>query len=200
MDYDHVGVTTTFTLDSHPFGHYAEAVDRFLPDCLRALASRAGSLIRQCHVVDPAFDADDAVQDALLEFWRATRGGKLGPLESAERFVKLLAHKLKQGVLDEREREEARKRGGASLRRVDADLEAIDSHAVPSEELALAEERVEVWLPRLHRRDPVLRAIAVKKADGFNRREIAAQLGLPERAVEYGTTLIKAILRSAESD
>ena len=88
--------------------------------------------------------------------------------------MKLLAHKLKQGVLDEREREEARKRGGASLRRVDADLEAIDSHAVPSEELALAEERVEVWLPRLHRRDPVLRAIAVKKADGFNRREIAA--------------------------
>jgi DNA-directed RNA polymerase specialized sigma24 family protein len=83
-------------------------------------------------------------------------------------------------------RHESRQHGQRSFQpddRVDADLEAIDSHAVSLEELALAEERVEVWLARLHRRDPVLRAIALKKADGFNHREIAAQRGLPERAV-----------------
>jgi DNA-directed RNA polymerase specialized sigma24 family protein len=84
MESDHSSVTTTFMLDSQLFQHQAEAIGRFLPDCLNALASRACSLIRQCHVVDPAFDADDAVQEALLHFWRATTDGRIAAPATAE--------------------------------------------------------------------------------------------------------------------
>jgi DNA-directed RNA polymerase specialized sigma24 family protein len=114
--------------------------------------------------------------------------------------VKSMDYELKQEVLKERAREDTRKRGGASLRRVDVDLEAINSHTMSSEERVLAEEGVEAWLTRLYRRDPLLRAIATRKSDGFNCHEIAAELGLPLRAVEYGITLIKAILTRSELD
>jgi DNA-directed RNA polymerase specialized sigma24 family protein len=191
---------TSVVFDSQSVVDPADAIGRFLPNQLHALANRAGRLIHRCHVADPAFDADDAVQDALLDFWRATRDGKFASIDTAEGMVKLLVHKLKQGVLKERAREETHKRGGASVRRVDAELEAIDSRAMSSEERALAEEAVEAWLVRLYRRDPLLRAIATKKAEGFSHREIGADLGLPVRAVEYAITLIKAILARRDSE
>jgi protocatechuate 3,4-dioxygenase beta subunit len=72
----HFSSLTTFVFDSLSVVDQADAIGRFLPDRLSVLANHAGRLIHRCHVADPAFDAEDAVQEALLEFWRATRDGK----------------------------------------------------------------------------------------------------------------------------
>jgi RNA polymerase sigma factor (sigma-70 family) len=201
MDSDFSGLAT-FVLDTQLVEHQSQAIDRFLPDHLHTLASSAKRFMHRWNVADPAFSAEDAVQDALVELWRAAKNGKLAAIETAEGLVRLLIHKLKQEVLDEREREETLKRGGPKSYRDVADLEAIDSRTVSPEEQALGAETLEIWLMRLQKRDPVLRAIATKMSDGLSCREIAEGLGLPERAVEYDITVIKAILarRRCEKD
>jgi hypothetical protein len=59
---------------------------------------------------------------------------------------------------------------------------------------------VETWLIRLYKRDPVLRTIATKKADGFSHREIAGQLRMGLSSVEERVRLVKALLATRMSD
>ena len=61
-------------------------------------------------------------------------------------------------------------------------------------------EKAESWLRRLHDGDPLLRAIATMKTDGFNHREIAAHLKLPLSGVDYRLRLIRAILAHGNSE
>ncbi len=202
-------------MDSNPLSHVAKALDRqafaqqiqsieeVVPARLGAFVAWAQRLIDRHHVVDRAFAAEDAVQDALLKLWRAAKSGKINSAETEEQLVKLLRHTLDQEVLDERDREHTHKRGGAAMpegvrasaaRPVDAELEAIDSHARPPEEQVIAQDAVERLLWLLDAHDPSLRTVAKGIADGFTHREIAALLGLSLRAVDQRARRIKAIL------
>ena len=190
----------TIVLDSHAFAHQVEAIEHFVPHCLDRLVGLAEHLIHQYHVDDPAFGADDAVQEALLKLWKAVKARKIYTAELDEVLEKLVSHKLNQKVLDERAREGRRKRGGPGARHLDADFEAIESHAPPPDEQVIAEDEVEWLLGELGLQDPSLRVVAVRKADGFTHSEIAAELGRPLSVLERQVRLIKAILGRLDTD
>jgi hypothetical protein len=56
----------TVVLDTGALASQAGAIERFTLRRLGRLVCRAKRLIQRYHLADPAFDADDAVQDALL--------------------------------------------------------------------------------------------------------------------------------------
>ena len=172
------------------------------------LVALAKPLIRRYHLVDPSFGAEDAAQDALLELCQALGDGKTYPIETEEELMKLLRHLLNHQVLDERAREDAGKRGGrvacqdgaaSAVRHLGADFDTIDVHAAPPDEQLIAAEEVERRLSRLAQHDSALRAIATRKADGFNHREIAVQLGLTVSTIEHRVQAIKTILADGDS-
>jgi DNA-directed RNA polymerase specialized sigma24 family protein len=124
-------------------------------------------------------------------------------------LAKIVRHKLNQEVLDERAREDARKRGGAdithrgqqsAIRQADVDLDLIASHAIPPDEQAIAGEGVELRLRRLDLSGQSLRAVAEKLADEFTHREIAHLLNMPLSAVHKKVRQIKTILAARETD
>jgi DNA-directed RNA polymerase specialized sigma24 family protein len=131
--------------------------------------------------------------------------GKIGPIATEEELVKLVRHKLAQSVLHERARENAQKRrdpatvrGGRpeAVCHLDSEIEPVDRQALSPDEQAIADEVVECWLLLLDCHDPTLRAIATRKSDGFNHREIAAQLGVGLSTVEHRLRVIRTILVS----
>ena len=77
-----------------------------------ALTSQATRLMHRYRVHDPAFSADDAVQDAALKMLQAHNEGKIRAPDTDEDFARLFLHKLDQMVLQEQEREGRSKRGG----------------------------------------------------------------------------------------
>jgi hypothetical protein len=83
---------------------------------------------------------------------------------------------------------------GTHARHVDIDLDGIGSHALSPDEQLVAEDGLEWRLKRLDLRDPSLRAVAVKIAEGFTHREIAALLNQPPWVVHEKVRLIKTIL------
>ena len=113
MDGDH-SCMVTIVLDARAFGHQIEALEHLVPERRASLVAWAVRLFRRYGVVDPAFDADDAVQIALLKVFQALKLGKIDLVESEEDLLKLLRHKLIQRVLSERRSEHTRKRGGSA--------------------------------------------------------------------------------------
>jgi RNA polymerase sigma factor (sigma-70 family) len=202
MDTDPSGlVTMVFDGQAPNSGFYV--IEEFATRRHGTLAIWAERLIHRCHVVDPAFGADDAMQDALFTLFRAMNDGKIGSFETEEELVKLLRHKLAQSVLHEQDRENTHKRRCADtiqrgrpgvVHHLDDEIEPIDPHAPRPDEQAIAAEAVERWLRLLDRHDLALRPVATRKADGFNHREIAAQLGISLSTVEHRLRMIRTIL------
>ena len=133
----------TIVLDSQAFARQIEAIAHFIPVHLDSLFNLADCRLHHYRVADPAFSADDAVQDAHLKLLEAVKHGKIDSMETEEDFAKLVRHKLRQVVLHERDRESRRKRGGSrsansgaapAIRELDVDLEAIESHIRPPDE------------------------------------------------------------------
>jgi DNA-directed RNA polymerase specialized sigma24 family protein len=208
MDSDHSSLVTVI-LDTQAVTYPARAVEDFVALHIATLLDWAGGAIRRHRVSDPAFGAADALQEALLMTLEAMKGGKVGSMDTEEDVVRLFRHKLAHAVLRERARADARKRGGSgsagwrvsrAARDSDVDLDAIGSHTPPPEEQAIVTEEVERRLTLLDQHNPGLRAVAVKKAEGFTHEEIAGQLGGSLSTVERQVRRIKAILEMHVSD
>src|SRR5262249_31767589 len=144
----------TIVFDRPAVAHPREAIEHFVPPRLVSLLGWADRLIDRYDIASPAFDAEDAVQDTLLTLWQAAKAGKVYSIRTDEEFVKLSRHKLDQEVLDERARQEARKRGGAGasaaragrapiILHVDEDFDAVDPRAPSPDEHIIAQEEVE---------------------------------------------------------
>jgi DNA-directed RNA polymerase specialized sigma24 family protein len=208
MDSDSSALAT-MVYDTHRSAGQREVIEQFVPARRDALVGRAEQLIGKCHVVDAALSAEDLVQDTLLHYWEACASGGFTSIGTEEALNKIVRHILNQEVLDERTRENARKRGGAgngqhgarsAMRRADADLDAIDSHTPAPDEQAIAAESIELTLRRLDRHDPSLRAVAVKIAERFTHHEIAEHLKCPLWVVHAKVRSIKRILAFHEAD
>jgi DNA-directed RNA polymerase specialized sigma24 family protein len=208
MDSDHSSLVTV-VLDTQAVTYQARAMEDFVALHIATLLDWAGGAIRRHRVADPAFGAADALQEALLMTLEAMKGGKVGSLNTEEDVVRLFRHKLAHAVLRERARAAARKRGGSgsagwrvsrAARDPDVDLDAIGSDTPPPEVQAIVSEEVERRLTLLDQHNPSLRAVAVKKAEGFTHEEIAGQLGGSLSTVERQVRRIKAILEMHVSD
>jgi DNA-directed RNA polymerase specialized sigma24 family protein len=208
MDSDH-SCLATMVLDSQAFAHQVEALEHFVPDRFATLVGLAQRLLGRYRIADPAFDAEDAVQAALLKVFQAVKDGKINLFEAEEDLLGLLRHKLDQEVLTEREREHTRKRGGPGashdewrpvVLRDDANVEKVDSRTSAPEERVTADDQVEWLLGLLDLYDPGLRVVATMKTEGFTHEEIAARVGQPLSAVERRVRLIKAIFGRCHPD
>jgi RNA polymerase sigma factor (sigma-70 family) len=193
----------TIVLDARAHDLRPQAIADFVTHRRDTLVVWAERLIQRYYLADPAFGADDAVQDAFLKLCQALRDGQIYSIKTEEEPIKLIGHLLNQEILDEREREGAVKRSGSgacksgrtsSARHLTADFDTIDPQASPPHERVIAEEAVERMLALLDDHDAYLRVVATKKAEGFTRGEIAAQLGESLSAVKRQVRLIKAIL------
>jgi DNA-directed RNA polymerase specialized sigma24 family protein len=207
--HDDLSSLTTMVFDTHRFTDQADAMERFVPSHRGKLIGWAERLIDKYHVVDAALSAEDLLQDTLLHCWQAIASGGITVIETPEQLAKVVRHKLNQEVLDERAREDARKRGGAGIthrnqqsavRQADVDLDSINSHALPPDQEVIANECIERRLTRLDLHDPSLRAVAVRLADEFTHREIAHLLNMPLSAVHEKVRQIKIILAARETD
>jgi DNA-directed RNA polymerase specialized sigma24 family protein len=209
MTYDDWPSLATMVLDTQRFGNQTEAIERFVADRGEALVGWAESLIERYHIRNVAFSAEDLAQATLLQCWQAVASGGITSIETEEQLCRVVRYKLNQEVLDERAREDARKRGGAgagqrgqrpAMRQADADLDAIESHTPAPEEQMIAAESIERTLKRLDRHDPSLRAVAVKVLERFTHQEISEQLNHPVWVVHEKVRRIKMILASAAAD
>jgi RNA polymerase sigma factor (sigma-70 family) len=194
---------TTLVLDAGPLADVATAIEQLVAHRQEALIVSAGRMMHVRHITDPAFGADDALQNACVAIWKAVQDGKIAPVDREDDVGKLLWHKLEQTVLHQRAREDTQKRRGS--RDVQADdrqanpqredeLDVIDSHSMQPVQQAIAEEAVEQLLKLLDRHGASLRVIAIMKANGFSHREIAAELGIGLSTVEHRVRLIRSIL------
>ena len=84
----------TIVLDSQALAEQVRTFERFVVLDLGRLVSLAERQIRRCHVVDPAFGAEDAVQNALLGLCRAMTDGKIDLDGTEEGLMRLLRHAL----------------------------------------------------------------------------------------------------------
>jgi DNA-directed RNA polymerase specialized sigma24 family protein len=190
----------TMVYDHRPL---VDAIDCVVPDEHGPLVGWARGLIKRYHVNDPAFGPEDAVQNALLKLWKAACDGKISLVQTDAQLVRLLRRKLDQDILDERDREITSKRTGPGAvhdahcsagSRGDVELDAIDSHGHPADDVLTAEDEFQWMLGRLRALDPTLDLIASAIVDGLTHREIAAKLGQSIWAVERKVRLIKAVL------
>jgi DNA-directed RNA polymerase specialized sigma24 family protein len=202
MNSDSSGLTT-MALVCRPPADQAGAVDHCIAHCRGILMGSARKLIARYHLADPAFDADDAVQGAVLKSLQAIAAGKVAAVETNEQALKLTLHKLTQEAFHEREREQAQKRGANVTSRVahgrpdedpDAELDVVDLRVEPPDARAIAADELEWLLKWLDARDRSLRPVAVAMAQQLTQQEIVARLGLSAGAVDHKVRLIRTIL------
>jgi RNA polymerase sigma factor (sigma-70 family) len=202
---------TTITLDRPGLTHHNQAIEHLVSDRLAMLIAWAERRIGLYRLVDPAFGAEDAVQDALFKLWRAAKRGKIHLSETDDQSMKVFLRALEQEILDGRDRERARKRFGAAtpadvarvwdVRHVEAEeLDRTDPHAPRPDDQVIAIDSVEQSLLLLDTHDPSLRAVAMWLADGCTHREIATRLGRSTFAVKRQVRRIKAILARLTRD
>ncbi len=98
----------TITLDRTGSTHHNDAIEHLVSDRLTMLIAWAERRIGLYQLADPAFGAEDAVQDALFKLWRAAKRGTIDLSDEAEeQSMKVFRHALDQEVLDYRDRERA---------------------------------------------------------------------------------------------
>jgi DNA-directed RNA polymerase specialized sigma24 family protein len=198
----------TIVYDCRPPADQVQAVDHCIAHCRSILLSSARSMIARYHLVDPAFDGDDAVQSAALESLQVVAGGKLAAVETDEQMLKLALHKLRDVARHEARRELAQKRWGSGASRAalertfdgsDRGSEAVDRRAAQPDQRAIADDELERVLKRLDARDRSLRAVAAAMAQELTQQEIAARLGLSTGAVDHKVRLVRTILGARDT-
>lgn len=140
-------------------------------------------------------DAEDAVQDGFLEFWRQATEGKLDDDLNRDNLWKLLGTITVRKALKQAERQRAQKRGGgrvhgeSSVAGLDGEAFRLDEvlGQLPGQELDSTCEELLLQL------DEGMRAIAVLKLMQHTNAEIANSLGVSISTVERKLNLIRRI-------
>lgn len=167
-------------------------------EAVRAMLPRLIGLARRMLAGRPQrfADAEDAVQSALLSFWRRAEAGRLDERLEAGGLWGLLAVMTTRKARRHLRRERAEKRGGGKVRGgvggpVDSQADASgdwwsDALAVvPAAEFDLLCEE------RLKSLEDELRQFALYRLLGYSTAEIAAMLGCTQRKVQRKIELVR---------
>ena len=186
-----------------------EIIGRFVKDRLPRMLARARRRLRG-RGRDPArLAAEDAVQGALLKLCHAVTEGMIAPIETLDDFLRAFRLILRQYIADQLSRANAVKRGGPgeaqdgrtqTPRKVDANLDAIESGSSRPDVQVVAQQQVEWSLALLDGQDRSLRAIVVLKMAEFTNREIASSLGLSLWRVEELLRQTRSLLGPHRAD
>uniref|UniRef100_A0A7C2NVD4 RNA polymerase sigma-70 ECF-like HTH domain-containing protein n=1 Tax=Schlesneria paludicola TaxID=360056 RepID=A0A7C2NVD4_9PLAN len=137
-----------------------------------------------------AASAEDAVQEALVSFWRRAQSGEFADVLDRDHLWQLLAQFTVYKVHRQIRQEAAGKRGGGRV----MDEAALDARAVPLDELARSTDAVELDLlaaELLEQLPPELREFAVLRLLGHTTAEIADRLDCTQRKVQRKLELVR---------
>ncbi|HZW34310.1 MAG TPA: hypothetical protein VFF52_26540 [Isosphaeraceae bacterium] len=186
-----------------------EILGRFIKDRLPRMLADAKRLLRGRCLDTARLAAEDAVQGALVKLCHAVAEGTIAPIKTLDGFLRAFRLMLRQHIAEQLSRANAVKRGGPgeaqdarthASRKVNADLDAIESGWSQPDVQAIAQEQFERSLALLDGHDRLLRAIVVLKVADFTNREIASSLGLSLWRVEEMLRQTRSILESRRAD
>jgi RNA polymerase sigma factor (sigma-70 family) len=158
--------------------------ERYFQQLVRLARQHLGNLPRQ------AADEEDVALSAFDSFCRDTQRGRFPRLADRDDLWRLLVTMTAQKSLDLIRREQAHKRGAGRLAVGAADdIEQIIGREPKPEFAAMVAEESRRLLDALP--DPSLRALALKKMEGYTNEEIASELGCVTRTIERRLHLIR---------
>jgi RNA polymerase sigma factor (sigma-70 family) len=194
------------------------AIDQIVSRYYGMMLVMADRLIRGAHLHEPDCDCDDAVNTTLFKLYQAARTGKIALIETGDDFWRLFRSVLKRTILHDRDRRARLKRGGPGMPRLPLHgrrdrtavagaeaphgfrrcgrLDELCSHRPPPEESAIAEDEIEWLLDLLN--DPLLRRVAMMRAEELTNREIAQRLGLTTRSIRRKVAAIRQIWSASQ--
>jgi DNA-directed RNA polymerase specialized sigma24 family protein len=149
-------------------------------------------------------DEEDAALTAFDSFCRRAERGQFPDIKDREGLWALLVILTARKVADQLKYDRRDKRGGGQVRGDSAlqgdagetgpaGLDAVAGEEPTPEEAALLAEEVETLLARLS--DPVVRAVAVFKLEGYSNAEIAQRQGCSIPTVERRLAIIRRLLK-----
>jgi RNA polymerase sigma factor (sigma-70 family) len=195
--------------DLGEFGAWAAYLAVHRPRFIRI----AANLIRRLNVDEANLDGEGAVNLALSRVFARPKPACRATADGDEAMCRMIGLLLKHVVLDERDRERARKRGGTGLhpvqrhseakcqaasagcRRVAAELDGLTSSAASPEEIAVARDELDALVARL---GPVAREVLIMRCDALTEDEIADRLGVSRRTVQRHISHIRAVYSQLE--
>ena len=137
--------------------------------------------------------AEAAVHAAWLALLERSQRNGIHAIRSAADFERIFTLLLRHVILDERRRQNARKRA-RRVSALDPALEVVDSQSVRPDEHVIGQHQVEWLLSLLNRAGPSLREIAVLKMQGFSNGEIASEQAVSINTIERKLREIRSIL------
>src|SRR5262249_42506716 len=178
--------------------------ERYFPRMVQRARTRFRDASRR------AADEEDAALSAFDSFCNGAAEGRFPQLRDRDNLWPLLVVITARKVIDARNHEARKKRGGGKVRGESAWLDAVDGsdrdgginlvigdEPTPAFAAAVA-ERTQHLLDALGSEE--LRAVAVWKMEGYSNAEIAVKMGCVERTVERRLKLIRGLLeREMES-
>jgi DNA-directed RNA polymerase specialized sigma24 family protein len=141
-----------------------------------------------------ASDEEDIALSAFHSFWQAVGEGRYARLDNRDDLWQLLVMHTARKAVDQRRFQQRQKRGGRTPRlegkAADLALEQVIGHEPDPQLAALVVEEYRALTEAL---DEDLRAVAVRKLEGYTNEEIAAQLEVSLRTVERKLSVIRGM-------
>jgi RNA polymerase sigma factor (sigma-70 family) len=164
--------------------------DRYFERLVRLAGSRLPGHARR------AFDEEDIALSAFRSFCDRVEKGQFPRMDDRDDLWRVLSTITTRKAVDMVRHQNRQKRGGGRVLGEsavgDADgLARFLSREPTPEDAARFAERYERLLGRLE--DPTLKAIALRRLEGYSSEEIAAALGTSARTVDRKLALIRAI-------
>lgn len=169
-----------------------DAFNSIVQRAWKSLLGFARDRLRKTPAVQPAYDAEDAVQSGLSELWRNIIDGKVRPPDGYDMFMRLMRTIIGRRIL--KKAREERPPGVAPLPHDAEDWshgplimlvpDKVDLFdiGVPSEEAAVIAKDEFEWLRSLLDRDH--RAVIDRRLEGWTVPRIADELGVSASTVE----------------
>jgi DNA-directed RNA polymerase specialized sigma24 family protein len=172
--------------------------DRYFQKMVQLARARLGGAPRR------AADEEDAAVSAFDSLCRGAAAGRFPQLCDRDNLWPLLVVITARKVIDARQHETRKKRGGGAVQGESAWLNACDGsdrdggielvvgpEPTPAFAVEVAEQ-TQRWLDALDSEE--LRSVALWKMEGYSNQEIADKLGCVERTVERRLGLIRRLL------
>jgi DNA-directed RNA polymerase specialized sigma24 family protein len=184
----------------------------------KSMIARATRLIVHLRIDETDYDADEAVDNAILRICSPANRGKLGAAQESSQLLKLFFAILKREILAAKDRTKSLKQGGGGLSRLapdgephdaptwaevpprdgflrrDIELDQVPSPRAPVGGDVIEEDCFEAFLEHLD--SPLLRTIASMRRQGYHRDEIADRLHLAPRTIQRKLAIIRSVFRA----
>jgi len=173
-----------------------EAVGRFAERDRRKCIALARRRLRHLGVEEATLTPEGAVQEACLRLCRRIKSGEDPPVTTPADWDDRLTRSVKRVTWEAGRWQRAQKRSAPDrVHNELALLGAPDTRARRPDEYVGAALHVEWLLALLDRKEASLRSIVIMKLDGFTNEEIAGELDLAVKTVEWKLRRIRSLLR-----